>query len=136
MAISIAQLNILAEKFGFDINDAREAIGLPVKRGRATEPADCGSKCARPPTVSDVVKPKKATNKATNAVEKKPGAPRGKTGYNLYMADAKVQVNSDLRSGLENGGKLAPGAVASEIGRRWKNLPEGSRAIWNGKASV
>ena len=133
MAISIAQLNILAEKFGFDINDAREAIGLPVKRERAT---DSGSKCARPPTVSDVVKPKKATNKATNTVEKKPGAPRGKTGYNLFMADAKGQVNSDLRNGLEKGGKLAQGAVVSEIGRRWKNLPDGTRSIWNDKAAA
>jgi len=66
---------------------------------------------------------------------KVPGAKRGKTGYNLYMSDVKARVIADLRSHLSAGQKTAPGAVMSEIGKRWKSLPDSSRRLWNDMAS-
>ena len=60
--------------------------------------------------------------------------PRGKSGFHLYMADIKDRVTSELRSNLKKGEKLTGGAVISEASKRWRNLPECSRSIWNNKA--
>jgi hypothetical protein len=156
MTISVAQLSILAEKYGFDIDDARLTIGMcpTSKRGR---PAQCaGEKCPVPPPVvrqsgfmaslwpsAPTEEPKKAkpANKApapqVMAREKvaKPKAVRGKTGYNLYMTEARPRVAAYLEAALKKGATMPRGAVVSEIAKRWRSLPESSRVIWNTKAA-
>lgn len=112
MGISIAQLNMLSNHFGFDISQARALLGLPITTKTCTV-AKVGStqtKCDTPP--------------------KK----RGKSGYNLYYDDAKVRVESNLKS-LNGGTKLARGELVSEISKRWKQLPESTREMWNLRAA-
>ena len=107
MPVTIAQLNTLAQHFGFDINEARELIGLPI---------------AKPNTTS--------TKLAT-----KSSKPRGKTGYNLYCADCKPRVETSLKS--EKGvSKLGRGELVSEMSRRWKLLPDSTREMWNNRAAT
>lgn len=161
MTITIAQLNILAEKYNFDIDDARLTIGLPPtsRRGRPVkvveQPKSMLESLLFPSSVSgsgsmnsDMVKPKKSKSVGTNVnlpvkkskkeieVSKKPTTKRGPTGYQLYMAEVRPRVVADLQNNLKLGEKNSPGAVMSEIGKRWKNLPDSSRDLWNKKAAT
>ncbi len=132
MTITIGMLNILADKYGFDIDEARATIGLPPssKRGRPSKSDACsGTKCSVLPSVPTYDKKAKVAT-VMNAAK----TPRGKSGFHLYMADIKERVGSELRSNLKKGEKLTGGAVMSEAGRRWRNLPSDTRAIWNDKA--
>ena len=113
MGISIAQLNMLSEHFGFDIYKARELLGLPVTT-------------------------KTCTIKTVVSVQKKCDAPpkkRGKCGYNLYCADAKARIETDLKS-QKGVTKLARGELVSEMSKRWKQLPESTREMWNQRATT
>ena len=107
MTITIKQLAALAEEFNFDLADARRFLGHtePQKRGRPTSTSD-----ERTPKVC---RGQKCSN----------DTPRGKTGYQLYMAEFSTRIGAELKQRAE-GGKLARGAVASEVGKRWKALDE------------
>jgi hypothetical protein len=140
----MGQLAILAEKYGFDVNDARLTIGLPVSN--RTQQTCVGGQCkvAKPPATSWMDKwpsvpqitvgggkpvvPSKARQTATRVA---------KSGYNLYVTEAKDRVRADLVSGLNvgKGEKLGRGAVMAECGKRWRNLPECSRDLWNKHAA-
>ena len=56
-----------------------------------------------------------------------------KSGYNLYLASVKDRVTADLRADLNSGEKLAGGAVNAEVGKRWHNLSQGTKDLWNKK---
>ena len=138
----MAQFNILADKYGFDIDEARLAIGLPPtsKRGRPSKSPE--------PTAPSTAwqfftcsQTNTAPNTAPKAMPKTPKAPpkaakRGPTGYNLYMTEARPRIVAELQARLKSGEKMPQGAVMSEVGKRWKNLPEASRALWNAKAAA
>tara|TARA_A100001011_G_scaffold228757_1_gene236892 strand:+ start:5205 stop:5558 length:354 start_codon:yes stop_codon:yes gene_type:complete len=116
MGISIAQLNMLSEHFGFDITQARQLLGLPVT-----------TKCAA-----------KSSTKSGGCSQNKPcAAPkkRGRTGYNLYCADAKARIETSLKS-QKGVTKLARGELVSEMSKRWKQLPESTREMWNQRATT
>ena len=153
MTITIAQLHVLAEKYHFDIDEARLTIGLPPtsRRGRpakVVEPPPSKSLLASLfPSVPEsgsmttvTVEPAKGKcvgGKCKNIPKKETSKPkRGPTGYNLYMTEVRPRVVADLQRNLKAGEKNAPGAVMSEIGKRWKNLPDSSRDIWNRKAAA
>lgn len=70
-------------------------------------------------------------------VEKKVSmaATNSKAGFNLYTADIKERIADELTTNLKKGKQLQPRVLTSELGRRWKNLPESTRNIWNTKAS-
>ena len=112
MGISIAQLNMLSEHFGFDITEARKLLGLSVTT-------------------------KTCTAKSTVSVQKKCDAQpkkRGRSGYNLYCADAKARIETELKS-KKGVTKLARGELVSEMSKRWKQLPESTREMWNQRAT-
>jgi len=112
MGISVAQLNMLAEHFKFDINEARQLVGL-----------------------STTTKTTKTTKSTTTKV-KNESAPkkRGRTGYNHWCENAKCRVADELKQS-KGCSKLARGELVSELSKRWKLLPEGTREMWNAKAS-
>ena len=112
MGISIAQLNMLSQHFGFDITEARQLVGLPV-------------------TNKSPVKSGGNTSKKSDTMPKK----RGRSGYNLYCADAKQRIESSLKT-QQGVTKLARGELVSEMSKRWKQLPESTRDMWNQRAST
>jgi len=113
MGISIAQLNMLSDHFGFDISEARQLVGLPV-----TSKSTVKSGGGNTPKKSDTT-PKK----------------RGRTGYNMYCADAKARIETSLK--FQKGvAKLARGELVSEMSKRWKQLPESTREMWNQRATT
>ena len=149
MPVSIAQLNILANKYGFDIDDARLTIGMAPtsSRSRSVVSQTCTAPStawgfftgatpnATPatPRTPKKVAPKAAPKAASKAALK---TKRGPTGYNLYMAEARPRIVAELQERLKSGEKMPQGAVMSEIGKRWKSLPDASRALWNARAAM
>ena len=67
--------------------------------------------------------------KKNDAMRKRGGNP----GYKLYCADAKSRIEYTLKS--ENGGKKISRAVLQcEMSKRWEQLPESTRNMWNQQA--
>ena len=112
MGISIAQLNMLSEHFGFDINQARELLGLPVTTKSTLAKSGGG-----------------VQNKSTPAPKR-----GGRSGYNLYCADSKSRVEIGLKT-LKGVDKLVRGELQSEMSKRWGQLPESTREMWNLRAA-
>lgn len=111
MGISVAQLNMLAEHFKFDINEARQLVGLSTTT-------------------------KSTTSKVNTPKVKSESAPtkRGRTGYRHWCDDTKSRISDELKQS-KGCSKLARGELVSELSKRWKLLPEGTRDMWNAKAS-
>ena len=147
----MAQLNILANKYGFDIDDARLTIGMAPTSSRSRSVVS--QTCTAPSTAwgfftgatpnatpATPRTPKKVAPKAAPKAASKDAAPkaakRGPTGYNLYMAEARPRIVAELQARLKSGEKMPQGAVMSEVGKRWKSLPDASRALWNARAAM
>ena len=133
MSITIKQLETLASHFHFDINEARQVIGIELKkRGRPKSPSsDSGSekghykpKGKDQDVIKGHYKPKgekvekghykpKADKPVKEDREKKP---RGPSGYNLFVREQGVSFRN--------------------AGASWKALSDGERDRWNAKAKA
>jgi hypothetical protein len=107
----------LAVRFEFNAEDAMEHLGDGVvkiqhKRGRA--------------------KVEKPVTRRANKSSDKPT--RAKTGYLTYADSVRVEARADMETELEEGVKLQPKDVVTEIARRWKGLEEEEREAWKVKA--
>jgi len=149
MGISMAQLAILAEKYNFDMNDARLTIGLPLSNRYNGKTADFpkkigGKKVASSQEITWTVWPSPGIRASSHecikstkpTVEKQiQSNSKKKTGFNLYVMEAKERVRQDIVSGLKKGEKIGRGAVLAELGRRWQSLPQSARDLWNERAN-
>jgi len=121
---------ILAEKYGFDLEDASRHLGqdeLKIVRKRGPSPKKAEDKT--------VAKSKKAT-KAKSDDPEKPKVKRGPTGDLLFAGDVRPEVRTEMELVLGEGEKLKPQDVVREIAIRWKALSEDERAEWNTKAKT
>lgn len=114
MGITVAQLNMLAQHFNFDINEARQLVGLATT-SKSTKAAS-----------TKLIQPK--------AKSETPPKKRGRSGYNHWCQDVKCRVADELKQS-KGCSKLARGELVSELSKRWKLLPEGTREMWNARAS-
>jgi len=109
-------LPMLAKKYGFDAEEEARALNL------------------------DDLKVNKTTSKGgkTKKTEgdEKPKVKRGPTGYLLFTADARPGVKAEMEAELEEGAKLKPQLVVTELAARWKGLSDEDKAVWNDKAKA
>ena len=143
----MAQLAILAEKYKFDLNDARLTIGLPLSSrycGKSADPPKNtgGKKVSSTQEVTWTMWPSVPTSKPIYQpkvkkpkVEKPVRSASKKNGFQLYVTEAKERVREDIVRGLKKGDKIGRGAVLAELGRRWKSLPQSARDLWNERAN-
>lgn len=136
MSITIKQLETLSNHFHFDMDEAREVIGIALKkRYRPKSPSEVEGhykpkeekpkadkskeekpKAERKPKEE---KPKADKPKADKPKAEKPNAekkPRGPTGYNLFVRDGGISFKN--------------------AGAAWKALSESERENWNAKAKA
>jgi hypothetical protein len=109
----------LAEKYGFDAEEAGRFLaegGIKVVKMRGPVPK---------------VK-KLARTKASKTDKPK----RGKTGYLLFSASEREDVQLDLGQELDEDAKLAPQVVVKELAKRWKALEQEEREAWNSQAAA
>jgi hypothetical protein len=109
-------LPALAKKYGFDVEEEARALNL------------------------DDLKVNKTTTKGAKAKktdgDEKPKAKRGPTGYLMFTKDARPAVKAEMEAELEDGVKLKPQLVVTELAARWKALSAEETAEWNEKAKA
>ena len=117
-AAAVSQaVEALSAKYGFDAEEATRELNLgdlKLQRKRGPSP-----------------KAEKSVAKKADATDKPKRAP---TGYLLFANDVRPEVRAELELGLEEGTKLKPQLVVTEIAARWKALPEDDRNWWNAEA--
>lgn len=123
MSISIKQLETLAKHFHFDMNEAREVIGIQLKKSTTAKSDKNESKLEK------VNKTKNTSNqfngfyqsdgekKKPDREKKKPDGEkkqRGPSGYNLFVREQGISFKN--------------------AGASWKALSDVDRDRWNAKA--
>jgi hypothetical protein len=90
----------------------------------------------------DEAKPKaetKAKAKAKPKVEPKEDAEpkkKGTTGYLMFAKNERPTIKAVLCCALDEGVKLKPQDVVTEIANRWKALTDDERKVWNDQAKT
>ena len=135
MPISIAQLEMLAQHFRFDMDEARLIIGLPVKGTKKTDPisgyfsnSSRSSSSNTPSTSKTASTSKSATSskaastsknttssKAASTSKSVSIGKRGPTGYNLYVKNSGISFK--------------------DAGNSWRSLSQNEKDKWNKRAS-
>ena len=125
MSITVAQLAKLSDYYGFDLDEARQYIGLGPAKKRG-----------RPASDSSPLKPKAEKPKATKPKPKaeKPKAEKKSrtTGYLLYMKENKDLIAEQIRNETKSGEK--PQNILSAVANSWKIASDDVRNAYNRKA--
>ena len=148
MSITCAKLAKLADYYGFDLDEAREYIGLPPsgKRGR---PIGSGS-CEKKPKVekpkvekSKVEKPKIEKSKVEKPkVEKPTKVEKPKkveklnsksclSGYQLFLKEYQPILTAKHKANLKPGQKLNIADILNGVTCEWNALSDNKRKLWN-----
>jgi hypothetical protein len=157
MSISAAKLAILADYYGFDLDEAREYIGLPPTKNRGRPAPECGSPkvivaprvkhdkaerrcslCSKPghnkitcPSVGGNPAPKPAKPTKPDKQDKGDKPKRDLDGFNLYIKANKNKVSTEMKRKLPSGEKLLNKTLNSMLAYDWKSLDDVARRKWN-----
>jgi hypothetical protein len=81
----------------------------------------------------------KAKAKAKPKVEPKEDAEpkkKGTTGYLMFAKNERPTIKAEMTEALDEGVKLKPQDVVTEIANRWKALTDDERKVWNDQAKT
>jgi len=109
LATRLADMTRLAEKFDFDLEEAKKFLELEEAQKKAGK------------------KEKK---------EEKPKRAHTKSGYQIYSDSIRADVTAELKADLEEGQKMARGATQKKCGEMWKALDEEEREMWVQRAKT
>jgi alkyl hydroperoxide reductase subunit AhpF len=112
-------VTVLAEKYGFSLEDALREVKVSKVEAKA-EKAVKGAK--------------KKAEKAEKG-EKGEKTKRALSGYQVYMKHMRSEVSKEMEADLEEGEKLKPKDVMTELGARWKALSDSEKDEWKTKAT-
>uniref|UniRef100_A0A6C0C6J9 HMG box domain-containing protein n=1 Tax=viral metagenome TaxID=1070528 RepID=A0A6C0C6J9_9ZZZZ len=152
MSITAAKLAMLADRYGFDLDEAREYIGLPpTKKTRITIDGvratkdNCEKKerccslcgktghnkitCPNEPTKPAATKPAATKPTATKPTATKP-AKQNLDGYNLYIQASKDKVSTEMKGKLPPGSKLQKKTLMNMLDYDWNKLDANKRNKW------
>lgn len=110
-------VEVLAEKYSFSLEDALRELKVSKVEAKA-EKAVKGAKKDK--------KEKKEKGEKTK---------RALSGYQVYMKQMRSDVSKEMEKNLEDGKKLSPKDVMTELGNRWKALTDAERDEWKAKAT-
>ena len=110
---------LLAEKHGFDKEEAMRTVGDEIKLVNKRGPS-----------------PKPSVEKKEKKSDKPDKPKRQKTGYLLYSDSIRPDVKKELQDKLAEGEKLKPQEVVKVIAERWKGESDEVKADWNSKAKT
>jgi len=133
-SIKIQTIKDLAEKYGFDADEAQLFLKIddsPVKK--RSSPEDVLAKKIANALIKKEIQDAKDAKKAKKAA--KAAKPKRKlTGYLMYLNDQRAVVRQALIAELEEGEKLKPQNVVCELAKMWKALSDEERDSWNATA--
>ena len=111
----------LAAKYGFDAEEAERELNLgELKLQRKRGPV----------AKKSAAKPTKATKAAAADKPKK-----AMTGYLLFSKEMRPDVKAAMEAELEDGEKLKPQAVVTELAAQWKALDKDEQDEWKQRAA-
>lgn len=111
-------VSALSEKHGFDLEDALRDLNLnEIKLVRKRGPSA------------------KSEKKGKKASADKPKSKRGTNGYQVFSKEVRAEVKSDLEKAAEEGVKVTPQQLQTELGSRWSALSEEEQAVYKTKAT-
>ena len=111
-------VSALSEKHGFDLEDALRDLNLnEIKLVRKRGPSA------------------KSEKKGKKASADKPKSKRGTDGYKVFSKEVRAEVKSDLEKAAEEGVKVTPQQVQTELGSRWSALSLEEQAVYKTKAT-
>lgn len=119
----------LAEKYGFDGDEAHELLG------EVTSVVRKEVKPRKPKEAKEEPKPKgkgKAKAAIGEPVEEKPK--KAKTGYLLFCDAARPSARSKLEAAATEGEKVLAKHVVTLLAAAWKDLEEEDQAMWKERA--
>lgn len=137
MSITIKQLQTLAQHFHFDMDEARQVIGIELKKSAKEKCVSSDSDCVKGYYKPKEEKPAKVEKGHYNPKQEKPSKvekghykpkeekpakeekekkPRGPSGYNLFVREQSIAFKS--------------------AGTAWKALSDQERDRWNAKAKA
>ena len=108
---------------------------------KAKSPLNSEDEAAEPPPPPPTPK-KEAKKEAKKVAKKETGesskdAPtKKKSGYLLFGKEMREQIKDAMQAELDEGEKLKPQAVVTEIAAQWKALSDEEKAEWNEKAKT
>ena len=130
MSITCAKLAKLADYYGFDVDEAREYIGLPPsgKRGRPI-----GSGTSQKPKVEKpkVEKPKVEKPKVEKPKVEKPKTKQYISGYQLFLKEYQPILTAKHKAKLKPGEKLNISDILNGVTSEWNALSENRQKLWN-----
>ena len=109
-------VTVLAEKYGFSLEDALREVKVSKVEAKAEKAV------------------KKKAEKAEKG-EKGEKTKRALSGYQVYMKHMRSEVSKEMEADLEEGEKLKPKDVMTELGARWKALSDSEKDEWKTKAT-
>lgn len=112
MSITLKELEILANEYCFDVNEARAFLGKDIKKRGRPSKKDSDSD-GETPKKTPVTKGKPISPKPKDESTK---PKRGPSGYNLFVKNQGVSV--------------------TEAAKRWNELADYRRQLWNTKAKA
>ena len=99
------------------------------KESKAKEPKAKEPKAKEPKAKESKAKePKKDQGESSDAPKKRPN------GYLMFAKEMRADIKEALEAELEEGEKLKPQAVVTEIAAQWKALDDEEKEVWNAKA--
>ena len=130
MSITCAKLAKLADYYGFDLDEAREYIGLPPsgKRGRPIGSGSCEKKPKIEKAKVEKVKVEKAKVEKPKKVEKanKSNLP----GYQLFLKEYQPILTAKHKAKLKPGQKLNIADILDGVTSEWNALSENKQKLW------
>ena len=122
------------------LGDDEKAEWNAKAKSPAASDDEAAEPSAPPPTPKKEVK-KEVKKEAKKEVKKETGesstAPaKKKSGYLLFGKEMREQIKDAMMAELEEGEKLKPQAVVTEIAAQWKALSDEEKAEWNEKAKT
>ena len=119
------------------LGDEEKAEWNAKAKSPATSEDEAVEPSAPPPT------PKKETKKAPvkkdakkDAGESSDAPKKRQSGYLLFGKEMRSEIKAAMEAELEEGEKLKPTAVVTEIAAQWKALSEVEKAEWNERAKT
>ena len=109
-------VTVLAEKYGFSLEDALREVKVSKVEAKAEKAVKGAKKKAEKPEKGEKTK-------------------RALSGYQVYMKHMRSEVSKEMEADLEEGEKLKPKDVMTELGARWKALSDSEKDEWKTKAT-
>lgn len=106
-------VTVLAEKYGFSLEDALREVKVSKVEAKS----------------------EKAVKKKAEKADKGEKTKRALSGYQVYMKHMRSEVSKEMEADLEDGVKLKPKDVMTELGARWKALSDSEKDEWKTKAT-